>query len=123
MLQTDGAGVTSWMAVSAVSSLALSSLTADTTTNSIDSTNDADGVDAHIVVDDDGDAVEPLEFGDRQQCGHGAEREDIVDGNVTTPRLYFKTVRESFQLIRLLVDTRSFSDRFTVNSRYSRNDT
>ena len=28
----------------------------------------------------------------------------IVDGNVTTPRLYFRTVHESFQLTRLLVD-------------------
>jgi hypothetical protein len=27
----------------------------------------------------------------------------IVDGNVTTPRLYFRTVHESFQLTRLLV--------------------
>src|SRR5918999_119616 len=32
----------------------------------------------------------------------------IVDGNVTTPRLYFKTVRESFQLIRLLVDRKVY---------------
>ena len=32
----------------------------------------------------------------------------IVDGDVTTPRLYFKTVRESFQLIRLLVDRKVY---------------
>src|SRR5947208_6590512 len=38
VLQTDGTGVTSW-AGAAASSLALSSLTAATTTNSIDSTN------------------------------------------------------------------------------------
>jgi hypothetical protein len=28
----------------------------------------------------------------------------IVDGDVTTPHLYFKTVHESFQLTRLLVN-------------------
>ena len=32
----------------------------------------------------------------------------IVDGDVTTPHLYFKTVRESFQLIRLLVDRKVY---------------
>ena len=39
VLQTNGAGVTSWAAAPAASSIALSSLTAATTTNSIDSTN------------------------------------------------------------------------------------
>ena len=34
----------------------------------------------------------------------GIAQSVIVDGNVTTPRLYFKTVHESFQLTRLLVD-------------------
>jgi hypothetical protein len=37
----------------------------------------------------------------------------IVDGNVATPRLYFKTVHETFELTRLLVDTSSISS-FTV---------
>ncbi len=32
----------------------------------------------------------------------------IVDGNVTIPRLYFKTGRESFQLIRLLSEYTKF---------------
>ena len=42
----------------------------------------------------------------------------IVDGNVTTPRLYFRTVHESFQLTRLLADTLVIynPDNSTVNS-------
>jgi hypothetical protein len=51
----------------------------------------------------------------------GIRYSGIVDGNVTIPHLYFKTVHESFQLTRLLAGMIVIlaSDTFTVGSRCS----